>query len=60
MGLAERELGLLAHLFTAFSVTLYSLTLVPPGGQMLYLGAGLTRCLLHTPASILSVLHASL
>ena len=60
MGSAEPELGLLAHLLTPFSITVSSLTLVPPGGLMLYLGAGLTCCLLHTPASILFVLHASL
>lgn len=52
--------GLLGPPVYCLQLTVSSLTMVPPGGLMLYLDAGLTCCLLHTPASILSVLHASL
>lgn len=52
--------GLLGPPVYCLQLTVSLLTMVPPGGLMLYLDSGLTCCLLHTPASILSVLHASL
>lgn len=57
---ADPELGPLAHQPPTSRLLLYSLhaDYGAPWWLKLYPGAGLSACLLHTPASILSFLHA--